>query len=142
MIKASYKKYILNFKQPSGTSRGVLKTKETWFLILNSENREGIGECGLFRGLSVDDRIDYEDKLKWVCNNINRGLEDLLAKLVEFPSIQIGLEMAFICPCRVLGIITHPDLDTHQQSALRGIRSVRSPILSVFSSCMGVFWWV
>ena len=91
---ATYHKYILNFKQASGTSRGVLKTKETWFLILNTEGKQGIGECGVFRGLSVDDRPDYEDKLKWVCNNIHLGLIYLLNDLVEFPSIQFGLEMA------------------------------------------------
>ena len=95
MIKASYKKYILNFKQASGTSRGILKTKETWFLILQSGDKKGIGECGIFRGLSVDDRPDYEDKLKWVCNNIDLGLEALLKELLEFPSIQFGLETAF-----------------------------------------------
>ena len=95
MISASYKKYILNFKQASGTSRGVLKTKETWFLILNTEGKKGIGECGLFRGLSVDDRPDYEEKLKWVCRNINLGLDELLAELMSFPSIQFGLETAF-----------------------------------------------
>jgi o-succinylbenzoate synthase len=91
---ATYHKYILNFKQASGTSRGVLKTKETWFLILNTEGKQGIGECGVFRGLSIDDRPDYEDKLKWVCNNIHLELIDLLNELVEFPSIQFGLEMA------------------------------------------------
>ncbi len=96
MIVASYKNYILNFKQASGTSRGVLKTKETWFLILNSEKKQGIGECGLFRGLSIDDRPDYEEKLKWLCKNINNDLDDLLSELIEFPSIQFGLEMAFI----------------------------------------------
>ena len=95
MIKASYKKYILNFKNPSGTSRGVLRTKETWFLILSSEGKKGIGECGLFRGLSVDDRPDYENKLHWVCENINLGLDELLQQTIEFPSIQIGLETAF-----------------------------------------------
>ncbi|TYA78697.1 o-succinylbenzoate synthase [Seonamhaeicola marinus] len=95
MIKATYKKYILNFKQASGTSRGVLKTKETWFLFLNDGIKEGIGECGLFRGLSSDDRPDYEEKLNWVCNNINIGLENLLPQLQEFPSIQFGLEIAF-----------------------------------------------
>ena len=95
MIKASYKKYILNFKQASGTSRGVLKTKESWFLILQSGDKQGIGECGLFRGLSVDDRPDYEDKLKWVCKHIDLGLHALLSKLVEYPSIQFGLETAF-----------------------------------------------
>jgi o-succinylbenzoate synthase len=95
MIKASYKQHILNFKQASGTSRGILKTKETWFIILNSENEKGIGECGLFRGLSIDDRPDYEDKLKWACQNIHLGLEVLLDDLIEYPSIQFGLEMAF-----------------------------------------------
>ncbi len=95
MIKASYKKYILNFKQASGTSRGILKTKETWFLLLNDKEKQGVGECGLFRGLSVDDRPDYEEKLKWTCENINLGLEVLLDELIEFPSIQFGLEMAF-----------------------------------------------
>jgi len=95
MTQATCKKYILNFKQPSGTSRGILKTKETWYLILESEGRRGIGECGLFRGLSIDDRPDYEDKLNWVCKHIDLGLEELLLELTTFPSIQIGLEMAF-----------------------------------------------
>lgn len=95
MILASYKKYILNFKQASGTSRGILKTKETWFILLNSGEKQGIGECGIFRGLSVDDRADYEEKLQWVCKNIHLGLETLLIELIEFPSIQFGLEMAF-----------------------------------------------
>lgn len=95
MILASYKKYILNFKQASGTSRGILKIKETWFILLNSDEKQGIGECGVFRGLSVDDRTDYEEKLQWVCKNIHLGLETLLVELIEFPSIQFGLEMAF-----------------------------------------------
>ena len=96
MIKATYYKYILQFKTPSGTSRGILKTKETWFLYLSKEGEFGVGECGLFRGLSIDDRPDYEDKLKWVCNNIELGLDILLAKTIHFPSIQIGLEQAFL----------------------------------------------
>lgn len=81
---------------PSGTSRGILKTKETWFLHLNKDGKFGIGECGLFRGLSIDDRPDYEDKLKWVCNNIGIGLGRLLEKTYDFPSIQIGIEQAFL----------------------------------------------
>ena len=96
MIKATYHKYLLNFKQASGTSRGVLRTKETWFLILEREGKKGFGECGLFRGLSADDKPNYEEKLHWVCNNINSGLEKLLPELIEFPSIQFGLEQAFL----------------------------------------------
>jgi o-succinylbenzoate synthase len=94
-MKATYKKYILNFKRPSGTSRGVMTTKETWFIILMEGNTFGIGECGILRGLSIDDRSDYEDTLKWVCGKIDYGLDWLLDQLNEFPSIQFGLETAF-----------------------------------------------
>ena len=94
-MKATYHKYILNFKRPSGTSRGIMSIKETWFIILNKEGRRGIGECGILRGLSVDDRPDYEAKLDWVCKNISLGLESLMSELTEFPSIQFGLETAF-----------------------------------------------
>ncbi|WP_369049461.1 o-succinylbenzoate synthase [Tenacibaculum sp. UWU-22] len=96
MITATYKKYILNFKKPSGTSRGVLKTKETWFIILKSNNKIGVGETGLFRGLSFDDVANYQERLDWVCANINLGLEKLVLQLVDFPSIQFGLEQAFL----------------------------------------------
>ena len=96
MIKASYKKYILNFKNPSGTSRGILKTKETWFIILEEDGKLGIGETGLFRGLSIDDVSNYEEKLNWACQNIHLGLVKLLAKVAHFPSIQFGLEQAFL----------------------------------------------
>ena len=58
-MKASYYKYILNFKQASGTSRGVLNEKETWFIQLESDGKKGLGECGILRGLSCDDRPDY-----------------------------------------------------------------------------------
>lgn len=94
-MKATHFKYILNFKQPSGTSRGIMKTKETWFLILEEAGKKGIGECGLFRGLSADDRPEYEAQLKWVCHNMHLGLDKLLTALVEYPSIQFGLETAF-----------------------------------------------
>jgi len=95
MLTAQYQKHILTFKRPSGTSRGVLKTKETWFLILKEKQRFGIGECGILRGLSIDDRPDYEEKLKWVCMNVHLGKEELYQKLTEFPSIQFGVETAF-----------------------------------------------
>lgn len=96
MLKATFKKYILDFKQASGTSRGILKTKETFFLFLSDGKNEGIGECGLFRGLSVDDRPDYEEKLKWTCENISLGKEILLEALIKYPSIQFGIEQAFL----------------------------------------------
>ena len=95
MLKASYKKHILDFKRPSGTSRGIMTQKETWFLILEENGKIGIGECGILRTLSADDRPDYEEKLQWTCENIHLGKETLLESLLEFPSIQFGVEMAF-----------------------------------------------
>lgn len=95
-MKATYKKYILNFKRPSGTSRGVMTEKETWFLILEEDGKIGIGECGILRSLSIDDRPDYEEKLQWVCHNIHLRKDQLWQELIEFPSIQFGVEMAFL----------------------------------------------
>jgi len=92
---ASYQKYYLQFKRPSGTSRGVLTEKETWFIIIDENGKKGIGECGLLRGLSIDDREDYEEKLQWTCENIHLGKDVLWKSLIEFPSIQFGVEMAF-----------------------------------------------
>ena len=77
----------MNFKVPSGTSRGILKTKETWFLTLEKNGKKGVGECGIFRGLSIDDRPDYEEKLQWACDHIHLGFEVLYSELKEFPSI-------------------------------------------------------
>lgn len=95
-MKATYKKYILDFKRPSGTSRGILKQKETWFLILEKDGKKGIGECGILRGLSCDDVPNYEEKLQWTCANISLGKERLWNELVAYPSIQFGVEQAFL----------------------------------------------
>ena len=94
-MKATYHKYILNFKRPSGTSRGILTDKETWFIVLEKDGKKGIGECGILRGLSIDDRPDYEAKLQWTCAHIHLGENQLWEALIEFPSIQFGVEMAF-----------------------------------------------
>lgn len=94
-MKAHYKKHILEFKTPSGTSRGILKTKEAWFIVLEDKGRLGFGECGMLRGLSIDDRPDFEQTLQWVCANIHLGEQQLYDALTEFPSIQMGLEIAF-----------------------------------------------
>ncbi len=87
---------MLDFKRPSGTSRGLMTEKETWFIVLEKDGKKGIGECGILRGLSADDRDDYENKLKWTCENIHLGEAALWEALLEFPSIQFGIEMAFL----------------------------------------------
>ena len=95
LMKASWKKYTLQFKQPSGTSRGVLRTKNSYFLILEQNGKTGIGECGMLRGLSADDRPDYEAQLNYLVNHLHQPFAKLMGDLQEFPSLQFGLEMAF-----------------------------------------------
>jgi len=69
--------------------------KETWFIILEKDGKKGIGECGILRGLSIDDRPDYEEKLQWTCDHILLDENLIWEALIEFPSIQFGVEMAF-----------------------------------------------
>ena len=50
-----------------------------------------MGECALFRGLSADDRKNYEEKLEEVCQRIE---EVKMEELEEWSSIRFGVEMA------------------------------------------------
>jgi O-succinylbenzoate synthase len=106
-LKASFKKHTLQFKFEAGTSRGVLKNKDTWFIQVWDENdplKIGIGECGPLKGLSIDDRPDLEKKLTEVCRQVE-SISDLdlfdidwlsSFDLTEFPSIIFALETAFL----------------------------------------------
>ncbi|RRQ46181.1 o-succinylbenzoate synthase [Chryseobacterium sp. SC28] len=94
MKTAKFQPYILNFKRPSGTSRGVLNIKETYFIEISEDDKNGIGECSLFRGLSYDDVPDYEAKLEWLCHHIDEDFDFLKNELKHFPSIVLGLEQA------------------------------------------------
>lgn len=92
-MKARAVKHTLLFKRPSGTSRGVLTEKDTYFLILEESGKQGIGECGLLRGLSIDDVPEYEVILEELCSQLNNNTLDL-ELIKNFPSLQMGLEMA------------------------------------------------
>lgn len=92
-MNCSFQKYTLNFKQPGGTSRGVLKQKETYFILAKEGNKIAYGECNRFKGLSSDDRPDYEEKLKEIVERIPLEKENVLADLAEWPSIYFGVEM-------------------------------------------------
>ncbi|WBV61411.1 o-succinylbenzoate synthase [Chryseobacterium camelliae] len=93
-MTAKYSRYLLEFKRPSGTSRGVLHEKETFILEISENEKKGVGECAIFRGLSFDDRPGYEEKLQWLCENIDKDSEFLKEELKAFPSIWFGYEQA------------------------------------------------
>lgn len=95
-MEATFRNYILKFKQASGTSRGILHAKETFILELSDNGRKGTGECALFRGLSSDDVSGYESKLQWLCDNINLPEAVLHEELRRYPSIWIGYEQAVL----------------------------------------------
>lgn len=93
-MKASFLKYTLDFKRPGGTSRGVLTQKDTYFIVLEDQDRMGIGEAGLFRGLSWDDVPDYETQLHRACRALESGKPEPWIAFGAYPSIVFGMEQA------------------------------------------------
>ena len=92
-MKAAWSKHTLIFRQPAGTSRGVMKTRDVWFITLSQDGKIGIGECAPLLGLSLDNFNQIEKKLDEMCKNPNLFINDL-SQLSDFPSIRFGLEMA------------------------------------------------
>ena len=96
MLKTSFLPYQLLLKRPSGTSRGVLTTKDTWVVkVWDDAHPEvvGIGECALFKGLSCDDRPEYEAVLQSLTPHLP-PVDELFLKLKDYPSILFGMETA------------------------------------------------
>ncbi|MEO2099331.1 MAG: enolase C-terminal domain-like protein, partial [Flavobacteriaceae bacterium] len=94
LMQATFSKHRLKFKLPSGTSRGVLTTKDSWFITLSEADRKGVGECSLIKGLSPDDTLDFENKLTDLCKAINK--KTLLPDLEKWPAIRMGFETALL----------------------------------------------
>ena len=105
----------LHFKQPAGTSRGVLTTRKVWYvrLTLPGTNRPdleselhelsartypdtGWGECAPLPGLSCDalPDPDYEATLRKACRTMEESGDIPTGMLSDYPSILFGLETA------------------------------------------------
>ena len=98
MMKAEVLSHTLDFKQPAGTSRGVLRSKQCFFLKITDASTPfpvGWGEVGVLRGLSMDDVPELEGQLCWTAEHIHWGLDRLYAANAQFPSVQFALEQAF-----------------------------------------------
>lgn len=99
MYKASAEKIELKFKRPAGTSRGVLKTKNSWLIRLwriENPDKIGVGEASIIENLSPDWNQNYPNHLKEVINNVNSHVENRFSELKSYPSIRFGLEAALI----------------------------------------------
>lgn len=92
---AHFKKYTLNFKQPSGTSRGVYTTREVWYIYLTEGTITGIGECAPLPNLSIENLKEMSSKLLQVCSEI-AYFRYFPQELNHWPSIRFGLETALL----------------------------------------------
>ena len=98
-LKAILKKHTFRFITPGGTSRGVLTTKDSWYIQVvdgANPNLVGIGECSVLPGLSIDDKPYLEEKLKEVCEKIHSYSENYHESLQDWPAIRFALEVALL----------------------------------------------
>ncbi len=101
-MKATFQKYTLRFKFDAGTSRGVLRSKDSHFLRIFHEknaNISGIGECGPLPGLSPDLKGDVEGAAADLLEKLSE-IHDPEAIIVDdlvpegFPALRFALETA------------------------------------------------
>lgn len=93
-MRLAYAPYILKFKEPAGTSRGIMTEKPTFLLkVWDERNPEvfGIGEASVFPGLSPEADGRYGFKLMELVANVALGRDTDLSR---HSSIQLGLEQA------------------------------------------------
>lgn len=109
VIKASFHKHTLYFTFAAGTSRGILKQKDTWIIkVTDVANAEvfGLGEAAPLVKLSIDDLPDYDERLIQICDQISGTsvpssvdeMYQLLDRVIpsELPSVYFGFEVAFL----------------------------------------------
>ena len=96
MLKVSFKKYQLQFKQPVLTSRGKMKVKNGYYLFISDGKNTGTGECSFIEGLSIDNLKNYEAELLKLAHSLNEGKPELVPDLKLFPSINFGYETALL----------------------------------------------
>ena len=105
-IKAHFLKYTLHFTFEAGTSRGILTQKDSYFIRISDDEDPSVvgwGECAPLRGLSIDDRPDFDEQLRHTCDVFNQlDLQlfhwnvPIVLQLIsdQLPSIQFGFETA------------------------------------------------
>ena len=88
---------LFHFKKPAGTSRGVYTFRQSWLLRITSPDmpvRTAWGECAPLPALSCDDRPDYANVLREICDETQQSGTLDNRKWQDFPSMLFGLETA------------------------------------------------
>ncbi|MEY4383115.1 MAG: o-succinylbenzoate synthase [Bacteroidota bacterium] len=103
-LKFSYFERELQFHFEAGTSRGVLKSKKSYFFAINYNKKQFVGEAGPLRGLSPEFQEDLFESFQASINHqlsrsIPQDLTELRKQLQQHPfqeaSFQMAYEMAF-----------------------------------------------
>lgn len=89
--------HIFDFKKPSGTSRGVMTQKKSWFIELQQNGISAWGECSIIEKLSPDysDDEQYAAKITAFLEAWQREQLEI-SSMDDFPSIKFGIEMALL----------------------------------------------
>ncbi len=108
-LYASYSKYTLQFLFDAGTSRGILKTRDTYFiklLAVDDTDGVGIGECAPLQGLSIDYRPGLQSYIQQVCRKFStmavpdnvEEAKKLIYQTIDkgYPSVIFAFETAFL----------------------------------------------
>jgi L-alanine-DL-glutamate epimerase-like enolase superfamily enzyme len=108
-MEISVEKLNLEFKKPSGTSRGVLYSKPSWIIkLIDSNGKLGVGEFSVIPGLSIDfmDEESYETQIQRLVAYLKENLiqpikyQEILSKVnSQFrnsPSLVFGVETAIL----------------------------------------------
>ncbi len=92
MLTAEFAPYTLHFNFTAITSRQSMNVKDTYFVRISDTEHNGlcgIGEVALFRGLSADDRPDFESVLRKACQEPQN-----IGSYRNYSSIRFGIETA------------------------------------------------
>jgi len=108
-LEFSYLKRTLQFRFEAGTSRGVMRTRDVYWIKAHRKgdlDQVGWGEAAPLAGLSPDFEPDFEGQLKGILQQANARDWDLeeesvlnqVRELVPFslPSIRFGMETALL----------------------------------------------
>lgn len=95
-MRLEFAPYLLKFKEPGGTSRGILTEKPTFLIKVYDKSdptQFGLGEAAVFPGLSPEADGNYVWKLTELLANVAIGRPTDLSR---HSSIQFGLEQALM----------------------------------------------
>ena len=96
MLKLRWKYLRAVFREPGGTSRGVLREKPSWILNISNPDtgKQGWGEISIIPGLSPETEEDIPVRLQWLAQNLHLPEQTLMHELTPWPAIRFGVEMA------------------------------------------------